>query len=80
LTEILGRKITYRRISVDEGREVYIGFGLDPEYAEFLVNIESQVARGIDEDAFNLDENKKIIGKHTLRGYFETNRDTWVKQ
>jgi len=79
LTEILGRKITYRRISVDEGTKLFIGFGLDPEYAGWLVNIESKIATGIEEDAFNVDDSKKYVGKHTLREYLEANRDSWVK-
>ncbi|KAF8799696.1 NAD(P)-binding protein [Phlegmacium glaucopus] len=80
LTEILGRKITYRRISVDDVKNAYIGFGLDAEYADYLVDLESAIAKGKEEDAFNADESKKVVGKHTLREYFEANKDTWVKQ
>ncbi|KAF8805895.1 NAD(P)-binding protein [Phlegmacium glaucopus] len=80
LTEILGRKITYRRISVDELKKAYIGFGLDAEYAEYLVDFEAAIAKGDEEDAFNADENKRVVGKHTLREYFEANKDTWVKK
>jgi len=79
-TEILGRKITYRRISVDEGKKKYIGFGIDPEYAEWLAKNESEVASGTEEEAFNAEGNKKIVGKHTVREYIEANRDIWIKQ
>lgn len=45
-----------------------------------MVKIESVIAAGVEEDIFNAHEDKKIVGKHTLREYFETNRDIWVKQ
>ena len=79
MTEIIGRKITYRRLSKDEYKEIFLGLGLDPEYAEDLVTIEMEVARGVEEDIFNADEDKKFVGKHTLREYLEANRDIWVK-
>jgi len=81
LTEILGRKITYKRIiSLDEHKKVFVEFGFAPEYADWLVNIESKIATGIEENVFNANEDKKYVGKHTLREYLKANRDTWVKQ
>jgi len=80
LTEILGRKITYRRLSIDEYKEIFFGQGFEPEYAEDLVTVELEAARGVEEDIFNADEDKKFVGKHTLREYLEVNRDIWVKQ
>ena len=79
LTEILGRKIIYRRLSADEYKEKFIA-RLGPEYADNLVNAELDVARGVEENVFNADEDKKIVGKHTLREYLEANRDIWAKQ
>ena len=79
MTEIIGRKITYKRLSVDESKKLYIALGGIPQYAEYMVEIDSAVAIGAEEDIFNkVDRNKKIVGKHTLRKYFEINRDTWV--
>ena len=81
LTEIIGRKITYKRLSVDEGRKLYLALGRVPGYAEYMVGVDSAIATGLEEDIFhNADENKKFVGKHTLREYFETNRDIWVKK
>ena len=46
-----------------------------------MVGVDSAIATGLEEDIFhNADENKKFVGKHTLREYFETNRDIWVKK
>ena len=80
LSEILGRKITHRRISADEYKETFLEEGLEQEYAVYLVNIELEAARGVEEDVFKVDEDKKFIGKLTLRKYFEFNKDLWVKE
>jgi len=80
LTEILGRKITYRRLSVDEYKGIFLSEGFEPEYADDLVAVELEAARGIEEDIFNADEDNKHVGKHTLREYLEANRDIWIKQ
>jgi len=79
LTEILGRKITYRRLSTDEYKEIFLEEGIDPEYADDLVTVELEAARGVEEDIFNVDEDKKFVGKHTLRDYLVSNRYIWVK-
>jgi len=79
LTEILGRKISFRRLSLDEEKKVFVGVGLEPEFAEYLATVESNVARGVEEDAFNAAGDNKFVGKHTLREYLEANRDIWVK-
>ena len=79
MSEILGRKITYRRISIDEYKEIFLELEFEPEYADDLVTVELEAARGIEEDIFNVDEDKKFVGKHTLREYFVSNRDIWVK-
>jgi festuclavine dehydrogenase len=79
LSEILGRKITYRRLSINEYKEIFLEQGFEPEYADDLVTVELEAARGLEEDIFNADEDKKFVGRHTLREYLESNRDIWVK-
>ena len=79
MSEILGRKITHRRLSIDELKEIYLEDGLEPEYAVCMVNIQLEAARGTEEDIFNMDENKKFVGKRTLIEYLEFNQDIWVK-
>ena len=80
MTVVLGRKIVHKRLSLDEHKKFFIGSGMDPGYADYLVNAESGIANGAEEDAFNADENQKFVGKHTLREYFEANKDIWIKQ
>jgi hypothetical protein len=79
LTEILGRKITYRRLSIDELKEIFLGMGFEPEYADDLVTMEMGTARGVEEDIFNADDSRKFVGKHTLCEYLVANKDIWVK-
>ena len=80
MTVILGRKIIYKRLSLDEHKKLFIEAGIVPGYVDWLVKSESGVANGTEEDAFNADENQKFVGKHTLREYFESNKDIWIKQ
>ena len=76
---MLGRKITYRRLSIDEYKEIFLGQGFEPEYADDLVTVELEAARGVEENIFNMEEVRKFVGKHTLREYLEANRNIWVK-
>lgn len=77
---MLGRKISYRRLTIDEYKDIFLREGFEPEYADDLVAVELEAARGVEEDIFNTDEDKKFVGKHTLREYLEANRDIWIKQ
>ena len=52
---------------------------MEPEYAVCMVNIQLEAARGTEEDIFNMDEDKKFVGKSTLIEYLEFNQDIWVK-
>ncbi|KAF8157093.1 hypothetical protein B0H34DRAFT_712102 [Crassisporium funariophilum] len=79
LTEVLGRKIAHRRISVDEAIQIYTTFGMSHDYAKGLATSESLVAEGTEEKAFNANKDRKIVGKHTLRGYVEAHREIWAK-
>ncbi|KAF8157094.1 hypothetical protein B0H34DRAFT_712106, partial [Crassisporium funariophilum] len=79
LTEVLGREITHRRISIDEAIKIYAKFGIPPDYAKGLATSESLVAEGTEEKAFYANKDRKIIGKHTLRAYLEANREIWAK-
>ena len=76
---MLGRKITYRRLSIDEYKGIFLGQGFEPEYADDMITVELEAARGIEENIFNVDEAKKFVGKHTLREYLKANRNIWVK-
>ena len=46
--------------------------------AESLAILESNIAKGVEENAFNAEGDNKFVGKHTLREYLEANKDIWV--
>ncbi|KAF8965090.1 hypothetical protein BDZ97DRAFT_1659434 [Flammula alnicola] len=79
LSSILGREITHKKNSIEETAKMFAGLGLGPEYVNFLANLEANIAKGKEEELFNGSADKKIIGKHTLLEYFQTNRDLWIK-
>ena len=57
---------------------MFVGFGIEPKFAEFLAILESNIARGVEENS-NAKGDNKFVGKHTLREYLEANKDIWVK-
>ncbi|KAF8970132.1 hypothetical protein BDZ97DRAFT_1792131 [Flammula alnicola] len=79
LSSILGREITHKKNSTEETAKIYAGFGLSPEYANVLADLEANAAKGKEVELFNSSADKKFIGKHTLLEYFKANRELWIK-
>ncbi len=71
-TEVLGRKITHTRITVEQLKEIYISFGLPEGFAGMLSSLEGLNAKGIEEEIFKAQ--KKVTGKKTLKSFVEANR------
>ncbi|KAF8970117.1 hypothetical protein BDZ97DRAFT_1914821 [Flammula alnicola] len=42
LTSLLGREITHKKLSTEETATVFEGFGMSPDYANWLANLKSQ--------------------------------------
>ncbi|KAK0187517.1 hypothetical protein F5146DRAFT_1059091 [Armillaria mellea] len=72
-TEILGRKITHTRITIEELKQRYISFGLPPDFATMLSSLENRNISGVEEEVFK--GSKKVTGKRTLRSFIEANKD-----
>ncbi|PBK68087.1 NAD(P)-binding protein [Armillaria solidipes] len=72
-TEVLGRKITHTRITVEELKKRYISFGLPEGFAGMLSSLHELKAKGGEEEIFNTP--KKVTRKRTLRSFVEANRD-----
>lgn len=79
LSSILGREITHKRSSVEEQTATMASFGLPADLAEALANMQLKVADGSEAEYFNANADQKIVGKHTLKEFFETNRALWIK-
>ncbi|PBK84982.1 NAD(P)-binding protein [Armillaria gallica] len=74
-TEVLGRKITHTRITVEELKQRYISFGLPEDFAGMLSSLDGLNANGGEEEIFNAP--KKVTGKRTLRSFVEANKDSF---
>ncbi|KAJ3509139.1 hypothetical protein NLJ89_g5377 [Agrocybe chaxingu] len=76
LTEVTGRKIVHRLISLEEQLASF-KLWMDEEYAIELNTYEGRIASGIEEK--NVGHPKAITGKHKLRDYLEANKQLWSK-
>ena len=77
LSEVLGRKITHRRLSEDESLFIWTSVAkLSIGLAKALIKMEAEIANGAEVAVFENDN--KIIGKKHLREFFETNRELWA--
>ena len=76
MSNVLGRKITHKRLTDEEELALFASLGLPADYAVFLNGIERDIAGGSEERAFKSE--KAIIGKEELKDYFEANKPLWV--
>ena len=77
LSEVLGRKITHRRLSEDESLFIWTSVAkLSVGLAKALIKMEAEIANGAEVAVFENDN--KIVGKTHLRELFETNRELWA--
>ncbi|KAJ6572052.1 hypothetical protein B0H19DRAFT_1209139 [Mycena capillaripes] len=74
LTEILGRKISHTSLPEAEFKEVLIGRGIPEDYSQMMATIDVAVAGGAEEQLY---QRADVVGKRTLRGFFEANKDVW---
>ncbi|KAF9004803.1 hypothetical protein BDQ17DRAFT_1399589 [Cyathus striatus] len=79
-SEVLGRKITHRRIPVEELIALCQSVGIPDDYSVVLAGMEKQLANGVEEKAFLAEGGKtiKYVGKAKLRDYIEKNKDIWA--
>jgi festuclavine dehydrogenase len=77
LSEVLGRKITHRRLTEDESLFIWTSDArLTVELAKTVIKMEAEIANGAEVAVFESDN--KIVGKKHLREFFETNRELWA--
>ncbi|KAF5325641.1 hypothetical protein D9611_000313 [Ephemerocybe angulata] len=81
LTEVLGRPINHRTITVDELLAQYESFGVQPDSdsAKYLVGLELGLEKGDAEALWHLEEGRKRIGKLMAREWIERNKAIWSK-
>ena len=77
LSQVLGRKITHRRLTEDESLFIWTSVAkLSVGLAKALIKMEAEIANGAEVAVFENDN--KIVGKKHLREFFETNRELWA--
>ncbi|KAF4567284.1 hypothetical protein EYR36_010902 [Pleurotus pulmonarius] len=74
-TDILGRRITHKRLSEAELKADFIAFGLPEPIATALAFLNTVIASG-GEEAVTKAENK-YVGKRRLRDLIEANKSSW---
>ena len=79
-TEVLGRKITHKKLSVAEFEQTFVTFGVSPEHSKLLASMEDAVSNGVEEGLFNSPAEKKYIGRHKLSDYIRENKALWIKE
>ncbi|RDB27510.1 Agroclavine dehydrogenase [Hypsizygus marmoreus] len=78
LSDVLGRKITHKRLSDEEGKAFFASFILSKEFVDGMVATHSSAAQGSEEACFRGEV--KDVGKRHLLDYFKENRDLWVSK
>ncbi|KAK0457592.1 uncharacterized protein EV420DRAFT_1480652 [Desarmillaria tabescens] len=76
-TEVLGRKITHTRVSVEELKKRYISFGLPEDFSVMLSSLDGENDKGGGEEETFMSV-KKVSGKRALRSFVEANRNSWL--
>jgi festuclavine dehydrogenase len=78
LSKVLGREITHKRVSTEEGTASFERLGIPHDYASMLTSLALQIASGEEEALFT--DKKAIIGQKKLEDYFEANKELWAKR
>jgi festuclavine dehydrogenase len=77
LSEVIGRKITHKKLTLENFQQALQGFGIEEKYAGMVAYIDVQTAAGIQEDITKTPG--VFVGKRTLLDYFKANKDIWIK-
>lgn len=79
LTQVLGRKISHRKVSIEERTAISIQEGIPPELAAVLAFIEGKVIAEAGEDEKMYNSPEAVVGKSRLKDFFEANQSAWLK-
>jgi festuclavine dehydrogenase len=75
---LLGRTIKHRNLTPAEFKQHFVSTGMPDEYADLMVRLDRLVAQGSEEKAFNIDKDRKRVGKISLRQFLGDRKDTWA--
>ncbi|KAJ7669320.1 hypothetical protein DFH06DRAFT_180971 [Mycena polygramma] len=74
LTEILGRKISHKRVTEAEFKEVCITRHMPDDYAQMMAGMDVAISQGAEEQVYHRAD---VVGKRTIRAFFEAHKDVW---
>ncbi|KAF8899798.1 hypothetical protein CPB84DRAFT_1681057 [Gymnopilus junonius] len=77
LTDLLGRKISHKRLIHQDSKVFWEGFGLTSDYASMLTSMEAKIAEGYEEGI--LKGSGVIVGRKSLKDYLVGNKKLWIK-
>ncbi|PPR06221.1 hypothetical protein CVT24_000612 [Panaeolus cyanescens] len=77
LSATIGREITHKRLSPEEYKQVFTSFGMPDDYIVVFLEREKGASENSQVDVFNAPEEKKYVGKRTLKDYLQENAAIW---
>jgi hypothetical protein len=76
LTDVLGREITYKVISVEENIKRYMQLGLPEDFVKFLAHVEKSLDDGFDVGLAS--DPRSVRGKLGIREWIEKNKAAFL--
>ena len=76
LSSAIGRKISHKRLTIDEAAQIWMGFGVEEDYAKELMRQEAKIADGDQESRLKLPN--IIVYRRNLKDYIEANKSLWI--
>ncbi|KAF9036872.1 hypothetical protein BJ165DRAFT_615128 [Panaeolus papilionaceus] len=78
LSTAIDRPITHKRLTDQEYKQLLTSFGLTDDYVGTIIAERDRAAASdLEAGAFNLPQERKYVGKRTLKEYFEENAAIW---
>ena len=79
LSQILGRKVTHKKITIEDKAMQLKSLGAPEDFAKAMAQGDAMLAAGAEEKLYIDASIPKIIGKKHLKDFFEANKAVWMK-
>ena len=78
-SQVLGRKITHRNVSIEERKSGFVAAGLPDQFAGMLASAEADFYATDGEERLLSAQSDKVIGKVRFIEFAEANKAVWQK-
>ena len=75
---LLDRTIKHRNLTPAEFKQHFLSTGMPDDYADMMVGLDRLIAQGSEEKAFNIDKDRKRVGKISLRQFLGDKKVVWA--